>query len=312
MDQDAAASDDDDEMERSETRLSELKSTLCVLAAGVLWGLLPLFVKEFAAAGFSPEQIVFIRVSFGALPLAVWLAVRNPALLRFHLADVWCFAGTGIGSIMLFSYCYFRTIESGSIALAALLLYTSPVFVLFFSILLFGERVTKRKFLAVGCAFAGCVCITGILDGKTDMVSWPVVLLGLSSGVCYALYSIFGKYALRRHSSLTVTVYSLVFAAVGSAFLVPLPRTFALLADPAFFFLACGMALFCTLGSFGLYTLGLRGIAASKAGVLATIEPVVATLLGILVFHEQAALTTFAGMALIIGATLLLAGRADR
>jgi drug/metabolite transporter (DMT)-like permease len=72
------------------------------------------------------------------------------------------------------------------------------------------------------------------------------------------------------------------------------------------------MALFCTLGSFGLYTLGLRGIAASKAGVLATIEPVVATLIGVLVFHEQAGPATFAGMALIIGATLLLARRADR
>jgi drug/metabolite transporter (DMT)-like permease len=290
-----------------------LKSSLCVLAAGVLWGLLPLFVKEFAAAGFSPEQIVFIRVSFGALPLAAWMAIRNPALLRFRLADAWCFAGTGIGSIMLFSYCYFRTIESGSIALAALLLYTSPVFVLFFSILLFRERVTKRKLLAVGCAFAGCVCVTGILDGKAGagMAPWPVIVLGLSSGVCYALYSIFGKYALRHYSSLTVTVYSLVFAAAGSAFLIPLPQTFVRLADPVFFFLACGMAFFCTLGSFGLYTLGLRGIAASKASVLATIEPVVATLIGILVFHEPAEPATFAGMVLIVGATLLLTRRTD-
>jgi drug/metabolite transporter (DMT)-like permease len=292
--------------------MSELKSTLCVLAAGVLWGLLPLFVKDFVSTGFSPEQIVFIRVLFGALPLAAWMAIRNPSLLRFRLADAWCFAGTGIGSIMLFSYCYFRTIESGSIALAALLLYTSPVFVLFFSILLFRERLTKRKLLAVGCTFAGCVCITGILDGKAGMAPWPVIALGLSSGVCYALYSIFGKYALRRYSSLTVTVYSLVFAAAGSAFLIPLPQTFARLMNPAIFFLACGMALFCTLGSFGLYTLGLRGIAASKAGVFATIEPVVATLIGVLVFHEQAGPSTFAGMALIIGATLLLTRRADQ
>ena len=286
--------------------MSELKSSLCVLAGGVLWGTLPLFAKYLAARGLSPEQIVFFRAGFAALFLLLWLAARKPFLLRFRLADAWYFAALGIGSIMLFSYCYFRTIESGGIALAALLLYTSPAFVLVFSIILFKEQVTTRKILAVLCTVAGCACITGIFSGGTAGFALPVILVGLGAGFFYSLYSIFGKYALRRNAATTVTAYALTFAALGSCFLVPLPQTLILLADIPILLVSCGMALCCSVGAFGLYTLGLKGIAASKAGVLAAVEPVVATLIGIAVFHENASLPTFLGMGLIIGATALL------
>jgi drug/metabolite transporter (DMT)-like permease len=75
------------------TRMSEMKSCLCILASGILWGTLPLFIKFFAAAGFSPEQTVFTRVLFSAVLLAAWLAFFRPSALRIRLADSWCFAG---------------------------------------------------------------------------------------------------------------------------------------------------------------------------------------------------------------------------
>lgn len=286
--------------------MSELKSSFCVLIAGVLWGVLPIFAKYLGAKGFLPEQIVFFRVGFAALFLTLWLAARNPSLLRFRLAEIWYFAGLGMGSILMFSYCYFTTIEAGGIALAALLLYTSPAFVLFFSVLLFKEPLTRRKLLAVACTITGCACITGIFNGGTTNAAWPVILVGLGSGFFYSLYSILGKYALRRYPSPTVTVYALIFATIGAGFLVPLPETVSLIADIPTFLVACGMALCCSLGAFGFYTLGLQGIPASKAGVLAAVEPVVATLIGIAMFHEPAHPQTFLGMGLIIGTTILL------
>lgn len=289
--------------------MSELRSSLCILASGVLWGLLPLFIKLFAAYGFSAEQIVFVRVMFAAVLMVAWLAIRNPALLRIRLADSWCFAGTGIVSIMLFSYCYFRTVESASIALAALLLYTSPVFVLLFSMIFFKERLTKRKLLAVASTITGCACITGIFTHGAPTAPLPVILIGLGAGLFYSLYTIFGKYALARYSSVTVITYTFIFASIGAAFLIPLPETFARFAEPPVFLASCGIAIFCSVGSFWLYTVGLRGVQPSKAGVLATVEPVVATLLGILVFHEEAGFATFAGMALILTAAIILAKR---
>ena len=286
--------------------MSELKSSLCIIVSGILWGGLPLFIKYFGAAGFSPEQIVFTRVLFSSIFLTTWCVVRSPASLRIRPADSWCFAGTGIVSIMLFSYCYFRTIESANIALAALLLYTSPIFVLFFSVLFFGERITGRKLLAVACTFTGCASITGLFGGSTMVAPWPIIFIGLGAGLFYSLYTIFGKFALGRYDSLTVITYTFIFATLGTAFLVPLPETFSLYMDRAVFLAACGMAFFCTLASFGLYTIGLKRVAPSKAGVLVTVEPVVSALIGILVFHEHAGIVTFAGMALILSAPLFL------
>lgn len=286
--------------------MSELRSSFCILASGVLWGILPLFIKLFAARGFSAEQIVFVRVLFAAVLMVAWLAFRDPALLRIRLADSWCFAGTGIASIMLFSYCYFRTVESASIAIAALLLYTSPVFVLLFSMIFFKERMTGRKLLAVASAVTGCACITGIFTHGAPTAPPAVILIGLGAGFFYSLYTIFGKYALKRYSSVTVITYTFIFATIGAAALIPLPGTFARLAEPSMFLASCGIAFFCSVGSFWLYTAGLKGVQPSKAGVLATVEPVVATLLGILAFHEEAGFATFAGMALILGAAVIL------
>lgn len=290
----------------SENGMSELRSSFCILASGVLWGLLPLFIKLFASFGFSAGQIVFVRVMFAAVLMVTWLAFRNPALLRIRLTDLWCFAGTGIVSIMLFSYCYFRTVESASIALAALLLYTSPVFILLFSMIFFKERMTRRKFLAVASTVTGCMCITGIFTQGAPVTPLTVILIGLGAGFFYSLYTIFGKYALKHYSAVTVITYTFIFATIGAAFLIPLRETFARFAEPPVFLASCGIALFCSVGSFWLYTMGLKGVQPSKAGVLVTVEPVVATLLGILVFHEEAGGTTFAGMALILGAAVIL------
>lgn len=286
--------------------MTERRSSLCILAAGVLWGTLPLFIKYLAALGASPEQTVFVRVLFAAVIMTAWLAARNPSGLRIRIKDTWCFAGTGILSIMLFSYCYFRTVESANIALAALLLYTSPVFVLFFSILFFKERITRRKTLAVTSTVLGCASITGVFSQGAPIASPGVILIGLGAGLFYSLYTIFGKYALNRYSSVTVITYTFIFATIGTACIVPLPETLARLAEPRFLAGSVGIAVFGSVGAFSLYTLGLHGVSPSKAGVLATVEPVVATLIGILIFREDAGLATFAGMALILGATVLL------
>lgn len=288
--------------------MSEFKYSLCLLTSGVLWGIIPIFSKDLTAAGFSPFQIGFTRVFFSAVILGTWLAIRSPSRLIIRPKDSWCFMGTGIFSIMLFNYCYFRTIEAANIALAALLLYTAPIFVLLFSVLLFKERVTARKLLAVTCAVTGCACITGIFSRGMPSVPLPVFLVGLGAGLFYSLYTIFGKFALARYSSMTVTVYSFIFATIGTAFLVPLQETFALYTDPHILLSVCGIVLLSSVGSFSLYTLGLTRVAPSKAIILATIEPVVAILVGILVFHEHAGAATFAGMTLIIGATVILSG----
>lgn len=132
------------------------------------------------------------------------------------------------------------------------------------------------------------------------------ILVGVCSGLGYALYSIFSAYGLRRRHFLTVTFYTLLCSG-----LVVVP-----LADPAYLFThmftppsllyGVGLGVLCCMLPNMLYTKGLTTVEAGRASVMATLEPVVATLLGLLLFDERMTVAKGCGIALIFGAVMLL------
>ncbi len=142
--------------------------------------------------------------------------------MRVRLRDFWCFLGTGIGSIVFFNYCYFTAVRMMSLAAAAVLLYTAPAFVMLMSAVLFREKMTGRRVLSVLLTFAGCAFVTGFAGSG---ISASGILVGLGAGFGYALYTIFGHYAIERgYDSLTITFYTFLVAAVTSLFMVRLPH----------------------------------------------------------------------------------------
>ena len=129
------------------------------------------------------------------------------------------------------------------------------------------------------------------------------LLVGLGSGIGYGLYSILGTIALRKYSSYTVTAYTFILAAIGSWFICrPADMLYKIknTADLGFLlFFCCLTALITAVIPFLAYTLGLESVEASKAGIIATIEPMVATLIGIVVFSEPLTIISGAGIILI-------------
>jgi len=98
-----------------------------------------------------------------------------------------------------------KAINLTSVGIAAVMLYTAPTLVMLLSIVLFHERMTRRKALVLLMTLCGCGMITGLFNGKL-MLSPMGLLASLGSGIGYALYSIFGTFALRRgYQSLTIS-----------------------------------------------------------------------------------------------------------
>ena len=175
------------------------------------------------------------------------------------------------------------------------------------SMLFFREKMNRIKLIALALAFAGCVLVSGISGEGVTLIG---LLIGLGSGIGYGLYSILGTVVLRRYSPYTVTTYTFLFAAAG-AWLVcgpgdMLARFSAAAELPFLLFFCCLTALVTAVIPFLSYTLGLRTVEASRAGILATIEPMVATLIGILVFSEPLTLLSGLGILLILAAVILL------
>lgn len=278
---------------------------LSIISGACLWGLIALFFKFLSACGFSPLQVVTLRVLVAALLMTAIILKIDPGLLKICWRDSWLFIGTGLLSLVFFNYCYFRAIDGSSISIAVLLLYTAPVFVMLLSLILFGEKFTGRKMLALLATFCGCGLITGIFASKLALTA-EAFAFGLASGFGYALYSIFGKLALRRYSTLTITAYTFYFATLGALPLADPQQLFTLLADWRAAAGALAIALICTVAPYLLYTRGLQDVDAGQASILATLEPLVAAAVGIFVFGEEVTAAKILGMALILASIFIL------
>ena len=282
------------------------KSYLLIVLAAFLWGCIGIFYKQLSSLGFSSMQIVAIRCTVAAICMVLFLLFKQPTSLRIRLRDCWYFVGTGIFSLVFFNWCYFSAMEFSSLGVAAVLLYTSPIFVMVLSAIFFGEKITLFKSIALVLTLAGCVLVTGILGDASSRISLMGVLLGVGSGLGYALYSIFGRVALKNYSSMTVTTYTFVFAALCALPLSGLHHSLALFASPGALWSSLGLGVLCCALPFLFYTIGLVHIETGKAAILATLEPAVATVIGVAFYGETLSWIKLTGIVLIFLSILLL------
>ena len=290
-----------------ETKNSSKLGIALIIGAGCFWGSMGIFVRKLTSFGFSAIQIVSIRITLAALIFSLVLLIKDRRGFKISPKDIPLFLGLGFGSILFFTVCYFTAITMMPLSTAAILLYTSPVWIMLMSILFFHEKLDKRKLIALVLAFAGCVLVSGISGHGMTVTG---LLVGLGSGIGYGLYSILGKIALRKYSSYTVTTYTFIFAAAGSWIInqpADMISKFSSSQDLGFLFILCFLtALITAVIPFLSYTLGLESVEASKAGIIATIEPMVATLIGIIVFAEKLTIMSGAGILLILAAVVIL------
>ena len=282
------------------------KALAAVLAAGTFWGFGGLFARSLYAAGFGPLEVAQTRITTGLILVGLYILLFNRSQFRIKLKDVWCFLGTGIVSLLLFSTCYFSALNYTSLAVAAILLYTAPFFVMLMSLVLFKEKMNGKKVMALLLAFTGCVLVSGV--GGDENVSWIGILLGLGSGFFYALYSIFGRYAINRgYGAWTMTFYTFLFCSIGCAFLSDWQVIGSVMAaDSANILWVLGLGFVTAFLPYVLYSTGLEHMESSKASILASVEPVVSALFGVFVFHETMSLWGVLGIAMVLGAIVVL------
>lgn len=283
-------------------------STLCILLAGILWGTMGIFVRHLGSYGFSSLQIACLRIAAAGIVFFLFLLITDRKKLKIQKRDIPLFLGIGWGSILFFTICYFKTIQTTSLAVAAILLYTSPVFVVILSAIFLHEKITMRKMTALMIAFGGCILVAGI--GETASITGSGFVIGLCSGLGYGLYSIFGSLLLKKYHPYTVSAYAFMFAGIG-AVVISHPFDIAekvkgsgnMISLSGFIFLTAAVT---AVAPFLLYTLGLKKVEAGKAAIMAMVEPLVATVIGTVVFQERLTIPAICGISCIFLAIMLL------
>ena len=207
------------------------------------------------------------------------------------------FFGTGVLSIGAFCYFYFTSLQYCPLSVSAILLYTSPVFIMLFSALLFHERIGPRKILAMLLALAGCGLVSGLMDGFGAVPVYGVVT-GLLSGFTYAMYSIFARVALKKYHTLTMATLPLGGAEVTIR---------GLMGSRVALLVGIVGSLLCSATPFFLYTKGMETLDTGKAGILATTEPVMSAVVSVAILKEPMGIWGAVGIGLVLAAIVLLA-----
>lgn len=263
-----------------------------------------------ATAGTDALVIGAVRMLVAA-GLLLLLVRGLTGSLRIDPADRWRCLGLGV-CMAAFQATYFSAVTLIGIATAALIaICCAPLLIAGLAAALLGERITRRVGWALGIGIGGTALL--IIGPRTVADVSPRfaggVLLALGASLAYALYVVLAKATLARTRPLPLATASFGVAALVLAPMLAGPGVGRQLALGWPWLLYLGAVT--TAGAYALYTLGLRHVSASSAGVVALLEPLTATLLGVVLFGERLGAAGVLGAALLFGAIGLLVTRPD-
>ena len=286
------------------------KGALLIILAGTCWGVISIFINYLSAAGLGEMQISFLRQFFAVLVFALVILTRDRAKFRIPVKDLGLLLLVGFINGVLFNFLYFYTIVHSRASIAVVLLYTSPVFVIILARIFFKEKITRNKFIALVLTVVGCVFVTGVLgEGYTPPAA--AILTGVLTGLAYALNNILTSAAVKKNDPLTVTMYTLLFSFM---FLIPFSGLNSLTAmcraNPMILAVAFLMCLVTAVLAQYFFSVGLKLIESGKAAIYGATEPIVGSLVGIFIFHEESNLMKIIGIIMVIAAILII-GKSD-
>ncbi len=273
---------------------------MCAVVSSSLMGTLGLFVCE---SHCSAACCAFARFFLGMLLIgALWAWEIRQRRDFFRVSRYGLAAGAAFGLCILF---YFMAIQQMSVAVAALLLYTGPVFAALGEALIHRQMPPRRDVFLISLSAVGVAFVSLFAPESGRGASQLGLAYGLLSGLCYAAYILFNR-KIRRRTSIPARTFWL--SAAGSAVLL-LPL------------LASGGVDMQVLGAGGLYLLcigviqgfaallpaayAMKKLSAIKYGTIAYMEPMAAVAIGCIVYREQISFGQWQGLALIMLAAAL-------
>jgi len=297
-----------------------------ILLTGILWGTIGIYVDALRQSGFSSLQIVTLRAITTVFWMSLYILLTKGRIKKLPVRLLPYVFGTGVLSIALFNWAYFQAIHLITLSVAAALLYTGPAFVVVLARIFFKEPFTREKQIAVVLTTFGAALASGVSSNElvqilshTNIISNPTLifgnvtivglLIGLLSGFSFALYSIFAKPLTSYIPAEEIVFYTFLMTALTLIPFSGIINKINLIFNTKVILWMLAFGLLPTALAFILYTSGLKIIGAGRAAMLATVEPVVAVLLGVFLFANSLTLSQILGIVLILIAVIILSER---
>lgn len=294
-------------MRNSEGIKSDKMGYLQVLVGGSMWGLIGLFVMWMEQCGSSTNFTSFIRTTFACLIMLFFTVCKYG--FRALIIDKKTLLGCAIMGIVCQGFnclVYNYAIVTAGVAISAILLNVSPAFTAIISFILFSEKITTNKKMAMVVNIIGCaLAVTGGSIANSN-VSWLGVLYGLASGLTYALMPIIGRILGTKCNVYVMNVYNYLFASI---FIGAFARIWEFFPSVTPKMLGVGFlyGLIPTAIAYLLYYMGVQKIKeTSKVPVIASVETVVSVMCGMLLLGEELGFVNFLGILLVLSSIVLM------
>jgi drug/metabolite transporter (DMT)-like permease len=239
-------------------------------------------------AGIPATRLTALRCTGAALALLLVLAVVSPGRLRIHWREVPLVAVFGVVGIALTQFLYYVAIGRLPVGIALVFEMTAPVFIALYVWLVRREQVRSRLWVALALSLCGLVLVAQVWEGGGSLD--PVgVLAGLTAAVCLAAYYLLGERGTADRDPVALTAWSFVAAAVFWAVAAPwwdfdagvlterVPVSWGSLQVPAWLLVGWIVVLGAVV-PFWLSLAALRHLPPTTAGIVATVEPVFASI----------------------------------
>ena len=272
-----------------------------ILITGIIWGFIGYFVKELSLMGATSQLITFYRVFFAFIfAFIVALIMYGPkAFILTREQLFWCFLD-GLLTQGIFNYCYSICVDKSGVAIAAVLLYTSPVFNAIISYIAFKEKLGFKRNIILVINMIGCIVAATALDLSLKTVSILGILMGLLSGLTYGASPVLGKYANKNPNLFIVIAYNELFASLFVLFFLKPFKNVEIISTKMWIY-GIMYGVFITGFAYMFYYDGVKKMTElSIVPVIASVEVVVAAFVGVLIYREPLNIINYTGIAIVI------------
>ena len=275
--------------------------------AAVMWATSGTFTVLAIDAGVEVMQVTVFTTVITALILVPLIAALDPKSLLIKAKDFLPFLAFSIITGTFFAIAWYMCVDLTSVATAVILLYAYPSIVTIASVFLLKEKLSPQKALALPLTFVGAVLVAGAQEFEEGF-SFDLVGIGLGIYAAFgaAVYYIWGKKFLKKYSANTVILYMTVLSIPGLVIIAnPLElMKNAISTEGWLYVLAIGF--FPGTVGFVVSMVALNHIEASKASIVASIEPVAAVIIAFVVLLEAVNGLQVLGIGLVFAGVILL------
>ncbi|MCY6485142.1 EamA family transporter [Clostridium aestuarii] len=279
---------------------------MLVALAGVCWGLMGILTKKLDILGFDELSVSALRPTVAVIFYVIYNLVRDTKCFKTDFKGIMFFILYGVVALdgMFLSFTY--AVKYTSIGIASVLLFTNPIFVMVMSYFLFGEKFTKKKIIALVLSIVGCILIVKAYDIQAFKVNFIGIVFGVISGFTVALQNVLGKIGANKYSPKTHLIYSFLFAAL---FLWIFRSPWTILSkinNSTSLFYVISIGIVATVIPNGVFVKALQYVESGKASIICSIEPIVAAILGFVIFREILQIPQLIGMGFILFSVVLI------